>query len=222
MILGLRIVHRSIIRWRTWGGRSADRLMPVQRRAHLASGEGHAMNNITRTLLSGAALCALATAPAMAGGAPNLHVFALHGGHVIHKTRLTKTGHGEDCSRVCTGISISTSIPASDLHKVVKLAATYYSYYDSGSFCNSSEKQKVKLAKNKTQYAKLGTSTETYSGYCSTAPTVFYGDTYELTKKSGEGKIDKFVSTLIGKNIHYNGGLYDIKTIFDVNVSIGQ
>ncbi|HEY3638776.1 MAG TPA: hypothetical protein VGK90_11545 [Rhizomicrobium sp.] len=180
------------------------------------------MDKITQTLLGGAALCALATAPAMAGGAPNLHVFALHDGHVIHKTRLTKTGHREDCSRLCTLTAISTAVPASDLHSVVKLAATYYTYYDSGSFCNSSEKQKVKLAKMKTQYAKLGTSTETYSGYCSTAPTVFYGDTYDLTKKSGEGKTDSFVSTLIGKNIHYNGGTYNIKTKFEVIVSIGQ
>ena len=180
------------------------------------------MNKITQTLLSGAAFCALAIAPAMAGDAPNLRVFALHGGNVIHKTRLTKTGHREDCSRLCTLTAISTAVPASDLHKVVKLAATYYSYYDSGSFCNSSEKQKVKLAKNKTQYAKLGTSTETYSGYCSTAPTVFYGDTYDLARKSGEGKIDRFVSTLIGKNIHYNHQLYDLKTILDVIVSIGQ
>ena len=108
------------------------------------------------------------------------------------------------------------------MHKVVKLAATYYSYYDSGSFCNSSEKQKVKLAKKKTQYAKLGTSTETYSGYCSTAPTVFYGDTYDLTKKSGEGKTDSFVSILVGRKIHYNGGLYDIEMKMDVTVLIGQ
>jgi hypothetical protein len=180
------------------------------------------MDKISQTLLGGAALCALATAPAMAGDVPNLHVFALHGGNVIHKTRLAKTGHREDCSRVCTGSTVSTSIPASDLHKVVKLAATYYSYYDSGSFCNSSQKQKVKLAKKKTQYAKLGTSTETYSGYCSTAPTVFYGDTYDLEKKSGEGKTDTFVSTLIGRNIHYNHQLYNLKTILDVVVHIGQ
>src|SRR5580658_1401030 len=99
------------------------------------------MNKITQTLLGGAALYALATIPAAAGDVPNLHVYALHGGHVVNKTRMAKAGHREDCSRICTGSSISTSIPASDLHKVVKLAATYYTFYDSGTFCNKTEKQ---------------------------------------------------------------------------------
>ena len=69
------------------------------------------MDKITQTLLGGAALCALATAPAMAGDAPNLRVFALHGGHVIHKTRLTKTGHGGTVPALCTVIAISHRRP---------------------------------------------------------------------------------------------------------------
>ena len=179
------------------------------------------MNKITQTLLGGAALCALATAPAMAGDVPDLHVFALHPGHAkfVSKTSLHK-GIGHETS--CSSLSITTAVPASDFRSVVKLADTYYSYYDSGSFCNSSEKQKVKLSTRKTQYAKLGTGTDTFSGYCSTADTVFYGDTYELKSKSGEGKTDHFVSTLVGKHIHYNGGVYNINTPMNIYVSIGQ
>ena len=179
------------------------------------------MKKITKTLLAGAAFCALATVPAMAGDAPNIHVFAAHPGHAsfVRKTRIDR---GHKVQHSCSTIVISTAVPASDIKHVVKLAETYYTYYDDGSFCNSSQKTRVKLPKKKTQYAKLGTSTETYSGYCSTAPTVFYGDTYDLKKKSGEGKTDGFVSTLVGKNIHYNGGTYDLDVILDVYVTIGK
>ncbi|MGH6890464.1 MAG: hypothetical protein ACREHF_14950 [Rhizomicrobium sp.] len=178
------------------------------------------MNKITQTLLGGAAFCALATAPAMAAGAPDVHVVAAHPGHqTVVKTSMNNVG---GIKHLTSTIAISTSVPASDRRHVVKLASTYYTYYDSGSFCNSTEKQKQVLKSKKTKYAKLGTSTETYSGYCSTAPTVFYGDTYDLKKKSGEGKVDTFVSTLTGKKIHYNGNIYDIDTNMDVSVSIGQ
>jgi hypothetical protein len=176
------------------------------------------MNKITQTLLGGAAFCALATAPAMAAGAPSIHVAAAHPGHqTVLKTSMQKG----KIAHITSTIAVSTSDTAG-LNKVEKLAATYYTFYDSGSFCNSTEKQKQVLQSKKTKYAKLGTSTETYSGYCSTAPTVFYGDTYELTNKKGEGKSDSFVSTLTGKKIHYNGGLYDIDVNLDVSVAIGQ
>jgi hypothetical protein len=178
------------------------------------------MNKITQTLLVGAAFSVLATIPAMAGGAPDMHVAALHPGHATF-VKKTKIHQGRPESS-CSTLVISTAVPASDRNTTVKLAATYYTYYDSGSFCNSSEKQRVKLSTKKTQYAKIGTSTETYSGYCSTAPTVFYGDTYELKKKSGEGKIDTFVSTMICKNFHYDGGIYTIKTPMQIIVNIGQ
>ncbi|HEY6578371.1 MAG TPA: hypothetical protein VIY09_03545 [Rhizomicrobium sp.] len=171
------------------------------------------MNKITQTLLGGAAFCALATAPAMAADAPV--VAALHSGHqTVLKTNMHKAKPGN----LTTTIAISSTDTAG-LKQVQKLAYTYYTYYDSGSFCNSSEKQKETLQSRKTQYAKLGTSTETYSGYCSTAPTVFYGDTYELVKKSGEGKVDSFVSALVGKKIHYDGGIYNITQNEDVSVT---
>ena len=177
------------------------------------------MNRITQTLLGGAACCALASASAMAAGAPSIHAVALHPGHqTVVKTSMHK---GSNTSTINSTIAVSTSDSAG-LHQKVKLVATYYTYYDSGSFCNSSEQQKVKLKKKKTKYAKLGTSTETYSGYCSTAPTVFYGDTYDLKKAKGEGKTDSFVSTLVGTGIHYNGGVYNINLNLDVSVAVAQ
>jgi hypothetical protein len=175
------------------------------------------MNKITQTLLGGAACCALASASAMAAGAPSIHAAALHPGH---QTVLKTAMQNGKIAHLTSTLAISTSDSAG-LKQTVKLIATYYTYYDSGSFCNKTEKQKQVLQSKKTKYAKLGTSTETYSGYCSTAPTVFYGTTYELTKKSGEGKEDSFVSTLVGKKIHYNGNVYDINTNMDISVAVG-
>ncbi|MGH6875874.1 MAG: hypothetical protein ACREHV_00695, partial [Rhizomicrobium sp.] len=119
------------------------------------------MNKITQTLLGSAAFCALATAPAMAAGAPDVHVVAAHPGHQT----VVKTSMYSNIAHLTSTIAVSTSVTASDLKHVVKLAGTYYTYYDSGSFCNSTEKQKQVLKSKKTKYAKLGTSTETYSGY---------------------------------------------------------
>jgi hypothetical protein len=173
------------------------------------------MNRITQTLLGGAACCALASASALAG-APSVHVAALHAG----KQTVVKTSmHKGKIAHITSTIDISTS-DSSGLNQTVKLVDTYYTFYDSGSFCNSSQKQKQVLTKKKTKYAKLGTSTETYSGYCSTAPTVFYGTTYDLTNKKGEGKTDHFESTLTGKKIHYNGGLYDIDVHMMISVAV--
>jgi hypothetical protein len=44
------------------------------------------MNNLTKTRLGGVALCALATAPAMAEDVPDFHVTVLHAGNVVNKT----------------------------------------------------------------------------------------------------------------------------------------
>ncbi|HEY3636513.1 MAG TPA: hypothetical protein VGK90_00080 [Rhizomicrobium sp.] len=177
------------------------------------------MNSITKTLLLGAAFGALATAPAVAGDVPNIHVLALHPGHqTVHKTSMHKGG----VTNITSTIGVSTFVPASDLDKKVKLADTFYLFYDSGSFCNSLGKQKFKLQERKTQYAKLGYATLTYSGYCSsTGPTVLHGNTYKLTNPQGEGKTDSFVSSMITRFVR-NGVKYKWTVNLDVNVAIGE
>ncbi|HEX4157300.1 MAG TPA: hypothetical protein VHY79_02400 [Rhizomicrobium sp.] len=173
------------------------------------------MNNLTKRLLAGSAICALATAAAIAGNVPHFSITALHAGHVVNKTRAHTPGR----QNLTYTFSVSTYIPASDLHKTVKLPDVYK--FNSYSTICSSPKQKIKVVPKKTQYAKIGTYTETYSEGCSSGPTLFYGDTYKLTNPAGEGHNDYFVSSLIGrfKNSH---GKYKGTLNLDFTVSIGN
>lgn len=181
------------------------------------------MNTITQALLGGAALLALATSQGSANNLSPFHVTALHAGRMVNKTRIHRPGRID----ITYTISTSTHVPASDLGVTVKLGVTYYKWNSqtvSGAYtiC-SNPKQKIKLSTKKTAYAKLGTSTETYSYGCTSGPTVFHGDTYDLFNKAGFGQTDHFVSTLIGKfgrkapsAPRYKGTLN-----LDVNVGIG-
>jgi hypothetical protein len=98
----------------------------------------------------------------------------------------------------------------------VKLGATYYKWNSYSSLCTT-PKMKIKAPK-KSVYAKIGTSTETYSFGCPSGPTVFYGDTW--TNKTGQsGNTDTFVSTLTGKFTN-SRGKYKGTLNLDVSVSI--
>jgi hypothetical protein len=174
---------------------------------------------IKSVLLASAALCTLSLAPALAASAPRVAVAAAHPGHAQVKTPM----HAGKVGHLTSSIGVSTSVSVSaDYKKKTMLPYTYYTYYDSGSFCNSSQKEKQVLATKKTKYAKLSTGVETLSGYCSTAPTKFYGDNYDLQSKKAKNKTDSFVSDLKGTKIHYNGNVYDINTNLNVSVHVGS
>jgi hypothetical protein len=172
---------------------------------------------IKSILFVGAALCTLSIAPAFAKSAPSVAAVAAHPGQVHVKTAL----HAGKVSNLTSSIAVSTGVSIASAYKVkTPLSSTFYTFYDSGSFCNSSQKTKISLATKKTKYAKLSTGNETLTGYCSTAPTVFRGDNYDLQTKKAKNKTDSFTSVLKGKKIHYNGGLYDITLNLDVAVAI--
>jgi hypothetical protein len=153
------------------------------------------MKKLARTLLSSAALGALATAPAMADNGPAFHLFALHDGRLVSKT----VRHQPGSPGMTESAPVYTTIPASDLHKKVKLTNTYYTWGNSYDVCQPPKhKQKVVLSTNKTPYAKLGTATDTYSFGYPSGPTTLYGDTYKLTNPDGIGQSDSFISTLYG------------------------
>ncbi len=176
------------------------------------------MNKLTRTLLGGTALCALA-APAFAAAAPKMHVRALHAGHVVNKTKV----HNQTAQHITYTFSVYTSVPASDFHKMVPLVSTFYKWNsttDSSIYdCGGNPRMKIKAPK-KSLYGKIKTGTESYSFGCSSDPMVFYGDNYKLTDASGEGKTDAFVSTLYAwfKN---SRGRYKGTLNLDVSVAIG-
>lgn len=173
--------------------------------------------SIKGILMAGAALCTFSMAQAFAAEAPHFAAVAAHPGQAHVKTVL----HAGRAQQLTSTASVYTSVSiASDYKKKTPLEGTYYTFYDSGSFCNSTEKMRVKLATKKTKYATLSTGVETLTGYCSTSPTKFYGDNYDLQTKAAKNKTDTFTSTLVGKKIHYNGGVYNINLNLDVSVSI--
>jgi hypothetical protein len=172
------------------------------------------VNNITKTLLGGAALCALATAPAMAGTLhPAMHVTALHAGHAANKTAIREPSK----QHLTYTFGVYTYASASD-HSAVKLAATYYKWNSNDTLC-SKPKMSVKLSAKKTQFAKLGTSSETYSEGCASGPTTFLGDTY-ANKTGASGDVDNFVSTLLAKKLNLPGGVYKASLHLDVRVTL--
>jgi hypothetical protein len=173
--------------------------------------------SIKGILLAGASLCTISAGAAFAKSMPL--VAALHpgSGHATIKTPL----HLGPAQHLTSTFSVSTAVSQATDHKVkTKLAATYYTYFHSGTLCVP-QKEKVVLSTKKTKYAKLSTSTETYTySSCSGTPTVYYGDVYDLISKKTPKKPDTFVSTLKGTKIHFNGGVYDIDLNLDLSVTI--
>jgi hypothetical protein len=174
------------------------------------------MNNLTRILLGGAAVCALTGTSAAAQAAPAIHFTALHGGRVVNKTRL-HSPHRCLRSDSCTEY-VYTSVSASDLDKKVKLIDTFYKLNSNDTLC-SVPKQELKVPKKST-YGKVSAATETYSEGCASGPTTFYGDVYKLTNPEGEGKVDTFISRLKGK-IQLNGNTYKETLYIIPYVTIG-
>lgn len=172
------------------------------------------MNNLTKTLLGGAALSALAAAPALAHHAPQFHIQALHAGKRVNKTKI----HNQRALHITYTLGIYTAIPAA-VHKAVPLVLTFYKWntYSDAALCTE-PKQKIK-AQRKSLYGKVRTATETYS-FGNDCSYVFYGDTYTLIDPSGAGQTDSFVSTLYGRFKTWNGA-YRGKLILDVSVAIG-
>lgn len=169
------------------------------------------MNTLIRTLLGSTALCVLATAPAVAGSAPKFHVTALHRGRVVNKTRLQNPVRGH----FTYTFGVYTYVSSASLNKTVTLTSSFYKFDSSCSFVTP---VRVKAPK-KSEYGKIGWTTETYSDVCTPGPNVFYGNTYKLTNPDGKGHTDHFVSTQIFQvkrnNRKYKGTLHS-----DVNVFV--
>lgn len=174
------------------------------------------MNNLTKTLLGGVALTALATAPALAGPKhPAMHVTALHAGKQVNKSHSLVPG----ATHVTYTFGVYSSASASSVHQNV--FGTYYKWNSAPNgyytLC-SNPKQKVKTPK-KTVFGATNADTETYSFGCPSGQTVFHGD--EWTNKTGaSGDTDTWRSVLKGKFIGPSGGKYKGTLNLDVSLNI--
>jgi len=173
------------------------------------------MNNLMKALLSGAALSALAIPSAVAQQKhPAFALTAMHAGRVVTKTEPSFHCRGHTS---CT-YTVYTYISSSDyFHKTAPLVQTYYKWNSYSTIC-SHPKQRVRTQK-KSLYGRAYPDTQTYSIGCPSGPTTFYGDTYRLMDKAGEGKVDFFKSSLSGKFRNSNGQ-YKARAIFAVSVFI--
>jgi len=172
-------------------------------------------------LFAGAALCAIATAPALAATAPKVVISALHPGSAHVKTiaiHNKTTDHSTYTIGVTTGVSTS-----SDYKVKTPLYGTYYHWGTGTSPCSGIYPEKIKASTKKTAYAKIGTGVETFSTAetgCSSTDT-YYGATYDLSTKSGVGKTDSFSTSLTAK-LKEGKTTYDLDLVLDIAVEIGS
>src|SRR5579862_6798773 len=158
------------------------------------------MNAITQSLLAGAALGALITAPVMAVPAhPAMIITALHMGKQANKTNVRSPCTTSTHYKCDYTYSVYTTQSASAPRKT-HLYATFYKWNSAPNgawtLC-SNPKQRLKVPK-RSKYARIDGGTETYSYGCPSGPTTFYGDLW--TNKTGvAGNVDTFVSSLKGK-----------------------
>jgi len=150
--------------------------------------------SFTKTLLAGAALCALATAPALAKKAPAIHFV---GGAANAHTQI----HQKTAAHKVPGGDYTITLTISASGSAAALLGNAVSIYEAAwiDTTNCTEpKNKAKYAK-KTKVAKISLDvvTGTVSGCSNTFS--FYGPLYTLTKKA---KSDAFTGSDSAKKIY--------------------
>ncbi|HEX3878895.1 MAG TPA: hypothetical protein VHW24_18035 [Bryobacteraceae bacterium] len=171
------------------------------------------MNNLSKTLLGGVAVTALAAGSAVAAPShPAMHVTALHAGHAVNKTKFHIPGK----QHITYTYNIYSSDSASSVDQ--DIFGTYYKWNSAPNgvytLC-SNPKQKVKTPK-KTVYGSTKADTESYSFGCPSGLTVFHGDAW--TNKTGvAGNTDTWHSALKGS---FQGPSAKYKGTINFNVSV--
>jgi hypothetical protein len=163
------------------------------------------MNYLAKSLLSGAAVSALASASAM--GATHVgtnhimspNVSALHAGNFVNKSKV----HDPKATKLTyTYAEYSNYVYSSDIGQSVQLLDTYWKWNSSGNIC-SIPKTKIKVTKQ----ASYGTvTTGTYTESFTSCVIVFHGDNYDWGGGNAGGT-DTFSSKMKSKFI-YDGSKY--------------
>jgi hypothetical protein len=155
------------------------------------------MNNLTKTLFAGAALCALTAVPAAAEGAGPFHFTAHYGGRVVNKTKMPNHG----ATHVTSTFSVFTYEPAS-LPLGTKLSYQL-------NICP--DPKKIKLTPKKTKFGKTSVEVQTYSGCASIMAN------YTLVKQPSSGDTDSFRLSMSSK-FKQNGTKYKGTLNIDSNL----
>lgn len=156
---------------------------------------------LAKTLLAGAAFCALCTAPALTLAAPQLHLVGsdnllkVKPGSIHMKSSHAKPG----ISDITYTLTLSGSLPPLK----TKTLLWGYTWQDTNT-CIPPKNESLTVPK-KTKVAKIsvGTSTGATSA-CPSSTFTFYGPVYDLKKTAKKG--DSFQSVLAAKK--YSGYNY--------------
>jgi hypothetical protein len=169
-------------------------------------------------LLAGVSICTICAGAAFAKTAPL--VAQMRPGHAVVKTAVHP---GVTPANLTSTASVSTGVSTSaDYKKKTNLLGTFYTFLHSGTFCNEPKEKAVLTSGKKTSYAKLSTGSVSYSEGCG-SPSKFYGDIYDLQKKTGAGKTDSFSSALKAHKVVFGGTTYKHGTLnLNVHVQIGS
>src|SRR5579864_263033 len=153
------------------------------------------MNFLTKTLLAGAAIGALGTAPALA--VPNIHLVGKAVGVQLSATGLAhqKTNvRGIRTPNFTTTVSLSGTFTSAAFYKTPTLLYAYDWINGSCTDTGTTETFKSKPAKTVVHKIKQGSTTGTRSG-CGTTVFTYYGPKY--TRKVKGTSTDTFVGKLI-------------------------
>ena len=163
---------------------------------------------LAKSLLAGAALCALCTAPTLTLAAPHMHVagvdnLAKQKAGALHMK--TSRVH-QDLTDLTETITFSYALPPLK----TKTMLWGETWQDTAS-CIPPKKESLTVPKkDKVAKISVGTSTGPTSA-CPSSTFTFYGPVYDLVKKA---KKDSFVSTLVAKK--YSG--YNLTLIVNTNL----
>jgi len=170
--------------------------------------------SLVQTLLTGSAICALCTAPALSGEAPNIHVASAQsplrmkvGSALHHKT----VGANPDIQSLTETLTFTGSLSFAADHDVPIMLWAELIYNQ--STCMQPAKEKLVLPK-KTAVAKIstGTVTGTIAG-CGSKVFTYYGPIYDLKRRAAS---DAFTGALIAKK--FDG--YNITLIANTDLTI--
>lgn len=149
----------------------------------------------TKTLLAGAAICALCTTPALARTAPSIHLAGIDSKAKAHIKNIIKP----DITHITETITFSAFLSASADYKLPVLL--WGETWQDTATCIPPSDERGRFPQ-RTAVAKIsvGTSTGPTSA-CPSSTFTFYGPIYDLTAKNATS--DSFSGTVTAK--HYSG-----------------
>jgi hypothetical protein len=157
------------------------------------------MNNLTKTLLCGVALCAFTAVPAVAESAGPSNVTVLHDGRVVTKTKMHRGATHMVSTFTAFAYESASTATVGTKYPVFELIV-----------CNTTKPMKVKAPK-KTVYGKISANTQTYSG----CGHVNVG--YTVIKQPGPNTNDTF-SMVVKSEFVKDGTKYKLTTNANVDM----